>query len=143
VSGNPTFSLPVGLTFTGKTITGGTFNSGNFNGVGNFTSVTSSGPISTTGSQSIVSSGNVFSRGTVFEGGNGAVILQPQTPNLAVLRPNPNSSTGQMYVDTVGNLHVSGNVLSLDNFLSSTGLAAAIAAFATGAVGTYAMLRDT
>jgi hypothetical protein len=32
VSGNPTFSLPTALTFTGKTVTGGTFNADAFNG---------------------------------------------------------------------------------------------------------------
>lgn len=32
VAGNPVFSLPAALTFTGKTITGGTFASGAFNG---------------------------------------------------------------------------------------------------------------
>lgn len=32
VAGNPTYSLPAALTFTGKTVTGGTFNGGAFNG---------------------------------------------------------------------------------------------------------------
>lgn len=51
VSGNPTFSLPAALTFTGKTVTGGTFNATAFNGpiggttpnTGAFTTVTTSG----------------------------------------------------------------------------------------------------
>jgi hypothetical protein len=53
VAGNPTFSLPTALTFTGKTITGGTFN-GTFNGTigattpaaGTFSKITTAAEVS-------------------------------------------------------------------------------------------------
>ena len=48
VSGNPTYSLPAALTFTGKTITGGTFTAPTING-GTHTAITSLG-IRSTGS---------------------------------------------------------------------------------------------
>lgn len=68
-------------------------------------------------------SGNVFARSTVFEGGNGNVILQPQTSNSVVLRPIPNSGTSQFYVDTAGNAVASGNVVAFSDRRLKKGIA--------------------
>lgn len=57
VSGNPTWSLPTALTFTGKTVTGGTFNATAFNGPLGGTTPSTVAATTLTTSSTIVASG--------------------------------------------------------------------------------------
>jgi hypothetical protein len=70
IAGNPTFSLPAALTFTGKTVTGGTFNSGAFAGSYNGNTFTTG-----TGTLTIASGKTLTANNSVtFSGTDGSTV---------------------------------------------------------------------
>jgi hypothetical protein len=102
-SGNPVISLPVTLTFTGKTITGGTFTGGAFNGTvgattpssGAFTTLSSSGntTLGDAGTDVITLTGQVSASSSVGVAGD---ILASRGPNLP-----PEWVSGGIYSDVI------------------------------------------
>jgi len=135
-SGNPTISIPTSVTFTGKTITGGTYASGAFNGTlgattpssvaattGTFSStlsVTGTSTLGTTNTGALTSSSNITANQN-FQSSTGAAVLGCTGAGGVYLRPNGvGSTTGQMVVDSAGNVTISGTTTSTGDITYSS-----------------------
>lgn len=130
-AGAPTLSIPSAVTFTGKTVTGGTFNSGAFNGTlgattrstvqattGDFNSTLNVSGTSTV--STLTSSGTITANQNV-QSSTTALVLGTTGAGTVYLRPNGvGSATGQMYVDSSGNLNVSGTTTSAGDITYSS-----------------------
>lgn len=115
VAGNPTFSLPTALTFTGKTITGGAFNSGTIDNtvVGGTTKAAGSF------TQVLATNGFVHTDGThagLFSAGSGKVIIGSTSAHPLDLLSN---ST------TVATFNTSGMTLPVNSAITFSGTGAA------------------